>query len=305
MSRIDELLTTTSRTFALSIPLLPEPTRAQLGIAYLLFRIADTFEDATAWSNERRIEALGEFEDLLENGTAERALELGTAWADGRPIEHEGYLDLLRETPAVIEAFQELEPEAREIIRRHTLRTARGMARFVDRTVAGQLRLNDLEDLRDYCYVVAGIVGELSTDLFVLGRGALTDIADSLRARAPRFGEALQLVNILKDAAFDAGEGRTYLPAEVDRDEVFALARADLEIAADYTNELQAAAAPRGIVAFCALPVRLAFAALEAVHTHGPGTKVTREQVFAIVDAMNRALDAGAPAVSVPEPVGS
>jgi len=43
----DGLLQKTSRTFALAIPLLPEPTRTAVGAAYLLFRVADTFEDAT------------------------------------------------------------------------------------------------------------------------------------------------------------------------------------------------------------------------------------------------------------------
>lgn len=305
MQRIDELLEKTSRTFALSIPLLPQPTRRQLGVAYLLFRIADTFEDAVDWSNDRRIAALREFQDLLRSPSPARARELGAAWAAGRPIEHDGYLELLRDAAVVVEAFSGLGPAAQEIIRHHTLRTADGMIGFVERTEGGRLRLRDLDDLRQYCYTVAGIVGEMSTDLFLLGREVPSDLADSLRARAPRFGEALQLVNILKDSAFDGDEGRTYVPAGVDRDAVFELARADLEIAAEYTNDLQAVEAPRGVVAFCALPIRLAYAALEAVQVHGPGSKVTREQVFAIVDAMDKALDAGSPAVSTEALVAS
>jgi farnesyl-diphosphate farnesyltransferase len=304
MPRIDELLATTSRTFALSIPLLPQPTQRELGVAYLLFRIADTFEDAADWSKARRVDALHDFDALLSDPVPERARQMGRAWADGRPIEHAGYLELLRETDTVMAAFTALDPAAQEIIRRDTLRTTAGMADFVERTQDGQLLLRDLDDLRQYCYIVAGIVGEMSTDLFVLGREALSGIAESLRARAPRFGEALQLVNILKDAAFDSREGRGYLPAGVDRDEVFDLARTDLEVAAGYTNDLQTAAAPRGVVAFCALPVRLAHAALDAVRQGGPGTKVTREQVFVIVDAMNRALDAGTPAVALEEALG-
>ena len=81
--------------------------------------------------------------------------------------------------------------------------------------------------------------------------------------------------------------------------------RADLEIAGEYTNDLQAAGAPRGIVAFCALPVRLAYAALEAVEAGGPGSKVSRDQVFAIVEAMEAALDAGTAAVPLGQPVSS
>ncbi len=304
MQRIDELLEKTSRTFALSIPLLPQPTRRQLGVAYLLFRIADTFEDAVDWPNDRRVTALREFEDLLRTPSLDRAQELGAAWAAGRPIEHEGYLELLRDTAVVVEAFTSLDPAAQEIIRHHTIRTAEGMVSFVERTEGGQLRLRDLDDLRQYCYTVAGIVGEMSTDLFLLGREVPPDLADSLRARAPRFGEALQLVNILKDSAFDGDEGRSFLPAGVDRDAVFELARADLEIAAEYTNDLQAAEEPRGVVAFCALPIRLAYASLQAVREDGPGAKITRGEVFAIVDAMDKALDAGSPAVPIEEPVG-
>jgi len=47
MTDVDDLLQKTSRTFAVTIPMLPSPTRQQVGLAYLLFRIIDTFEDAT------------------------------------------------------------------------------------------------------------------------------------------------------------------------------------------------------------------------------------------------------------------
>src|SRR5262249_50075119 len=96
---LDRLLEGSSRTFALSIPLLPEPTRRQVGIAYLLFRIADTFEDAAVWPAERRIAALAEFRALLdspERGTAEAAVR---RWMDGPPTAHAGYRTLLAETP--------------------------------------------------------------------------------------------------------------------------------------------------------------------------------------------------------------
>ena len=302
MDRIDDLLLKTSRTFALSIPLLPEPTRRELGVAYLLFRIADTFEDAAEWSNGRQIAALREFVDLIREPSDEAASRLGTTWAGDIPIRHDGYVELLRETPLVMRAFTALADEPRDIIRRHAARTAEGMATFVERTENGVLRLRDIEDLRGYCYVVAGIVGELSTELFIVDHG-LDAIGPDLRSRAPRFGEALQLVNILKDAAFDHDEGRRYLPPEVDRDEVFALAREDLDIAAAYTNLLQAAGAPRGVVAFCALPTRLAYATLERVERDGPGSKITRDEVFAITADMHEALDEGRPAVSTPDAV--
>lgn len=298
MDRIDDLLEKTSRTFALSIPLLPEPTRRELGVAYLLFRIADTFEDATDWQPPRQIRALSQFMALLQDPDLEHARVLGESWAAEIPIEHEGYLELLRETPRVLAELGELAPSARTALVEHTVRTADGMAAFVKRTRDGVLRLRDLDDLQRYCYVVAGIVGELSTELFLLASPRLESIADELRRDAPRFGEGLQLVNILKDSAFDTGQGRCYLPPTLRREEVFARARDDLRVAARYTCALQDAEAPRGVVAFCALPVRLAFAALDRVEEAGAGAKISREQVYAIVGALDADLDAGRPAVA-------
>ncbi len=298
MADLDELLVKTSRTFALSIPLLPEPTRQEVTVAYLLFRIADTFEDAAKRPHQRRIEALHEFARLLREPSPEEARRWASRWAQESPCGHKGYLELLSETPQVLQAFVALSKNAHDVIRAHTVRTAKGMAGFVARTSdAGVLRLHDVHDLRGYCYVVAGIVGEMLTELFLLGRDFLQPIASFLRQRASRFGEALQLVNILRDSAEDAREGRCYLPENVDRREIFALARDDLSTAGSYVRALQGAVAPRGLVAFSALPVQLAWATLDRVEERGPGSKLTRKEVFEIVEAVERALDRNQPAV--------
>ncbi len=300
MADLDDLLTKTSRTFALSIPLLPEPTRRQVTLGYLLFRIADTFEDAADWSNDRRIEALDTFCRLLEGDRSpENTAELAQKWSLEVPIDHDGYQELLREIPAVLEAFFDLEPRAQSLVREHVIRTARGMVEYVERTdETGELQLEDIDDLREYCYVVAGIVGEMLTELFILDRPELEAVADDLRIRARRCGEAQQLVNILKDSAFDATEGRSYL-AGAERSEVFDLARADLRTAAEYILLLQGSKTERGLIAFNALPVLLAFAALERVETAGPGSKVTREQLYGIMEQLERDLDADRPVVSL------
>lgn len=301
MADLDDLLEKTSRTFALSIPLLPEPTRREVTIAYLLFRIADTFEDAATWGRDQRIEALGDFGRLLTSPQAARTRQLAATWSAGVPIDHAGYQELLRETPFVLDAFFALGEAGREIVRHHTVRTAGGMAGFVARTGAdGELRLRDLEDLRDYCYVVAGIVGELCTDLFLLGRPSLAAVAAELRANARWFGEALQLVNILKDSAFDATEGRSYLPRDLDRAEVLGLARRDLGLASRYVAALERGRAERGIIAFNALPVLLAYATLDKVEAEGPGAKVSRDELWAIVAGLEDALDQGRPAIVRP-----
>jgi farnesyl-diphosphate farnesyltransferase len=297
MDRLEDLLEKTSRTFALSIPVLPEPTRGEVMIAYLLFRIADTFEDAAHWPAARRIEALGEFEKLLTDYSRPQAERLEKKWTATDPSQHPGYRELITHVPFVLECFFSLDPEAISSVRAHVIRSARGMADFVRRSQAGALVLDSLQDLKDYCYAVAGIVGEMLTDLFLLKRSGLTSVASELRGRAGSFGEALQLVNILKDSSQDTAEGRNFLPSSIPRAEIFALARQDLRIAGEYTSVLQTAGAPRGIVEFCALPAELAWATLEKVEARGPGSKISRAEVFVIKSRIDRALKKNEPAV--------
>ena len=73
VANLDVLLEKTSRTFALSIPMLPEPTRRHVALAYLLFRVADTFEDAAQWPRDRRLAALDDLTLMLETPGGEEA----------------------------------------------------------------------------------------------------------------------------------------------------------------------------------------------------------------------------------------
>ncbi len=287
MADLEELLVRTSRTFALSIPRLQGDTRQQVGLGYLLLRIADTLEDAAVWPPERRADALLDFAGLLDGSASGSPEALAASWLADPPTAHEGYLDLLRATDEVLASWRGLDPAPRAIVGEHVRRTTVGMAHIVRRAAPdGELRLQGMPDLRDYCYVVAGIVGEMLTELFLLD-AALAPAAEALRRRAPAFGEALQLVNILRDAAADCGEGRTFIPAAQDREQAFELARSDLEVAEEYVAHLQRAGAPRGVVAFTALPVRLAWATLDRVEEEGPGAKLSRSEVAALVAAMH------------------
>jgi farnesyl-diphosphate farnesyltransferase len=283
MPSLDELLLATSRTFAAAIPLLPEPTRGAVRTAYLLFRIADTFEDAAAWPRERRIAALTELERIVEEGDVAAAREAGPRWAEGAPTAHAGYLALLRATDDVVADFAALSPGARAIVARHTLRTVQGMGRVVEHSdELGRVQLTSVEEVRAYCYVVAGIVGELLTDLFVHDIASLAAEKEELEATQVAFGEGLQLVNVLKDVDDDAAEGRTFVPAGT-RDQLMALARADLRLSERYVGALVRGGAPRGVVAFCAMPLLLARATLDRVEAEGPGAKVGRALVGAVL----------------------
>ena len=274
MGDLQTLLDLSSRTFALAIPMLPEPTRREVGIAYLLFRVADTFEDGDLWAPARRVEALRQFCKALEAPSTLDVALLAQGWAADPPLQHDGYREVLKNTPVVLEALAALPPAPRQIISDHVRRTAEGMAAVVGRGAeTGRVQLQTLDELREYCVTVAGIVGDMLTELFLLGRGALEPVAPFLRARARAFGEGLQLVNILKDCAADVIQGRSYLPPGIPTSAVHALARRDLDAASDYVRALQDAGVERGLIEFTALPVLLARATLDWLEQAGPGAK--------------------------------
>lgn len=274
---LDDLLRRTSRTFALAIPLLPDGLQREVGVSYLLLRIADTLEDAERWPVERRVDALAEFAEWLER--RERASPVAD-WLADPPSDDPGYLDLLRQTPAVLQALDSIEPERRELIAQHAASTARGMSGYVSRGLA----IRSVGELRAYCWVVAGSVGELLTGLFASWQPTVARARHELASLSSSFGEGLQLVNILKDSLTDASAGRRFLPEGVERSTVAELARLDLAAADRYVQALKKAGATSGIVAFCTLPLRLAEATLDRLSTDGAGAKVSRQEVSRILE---------------------
>lgn len=283
---IEQLLQTTSRTFALSIPLLPSPLDHKITLAYLVFRISDTFEDADHLDRADRRRGLYGFCELLDDMSEVAAEQWALAWNQQRVSINDHYNRLLRETPQVIAAVGELDAPSREAIVQHAKRSACGMAEFLNRAdESACLSLSNLADLRRYCYFVAGIVGELITDLFILDRNDLAK-ASALRQFAGDFGEGLQLVNILKDASDDKKCGRVYLPEDVPVADVFELAFDDLRKAHLYVETLREMSAPPGYIAFCDAPIQLAKATLETVHKNGPGSKIPKDEMFALLQSV-------------------
>ena len=297
MADLDDLLARTSRTFALTIPLLGEtPLRRQVRVAYLLFRIADTLEDADLLGRDARLALLARFGSLLEESVPHPSdVALFVAECAARPPSaNTDYAELLHEAAVVFDSLHDVGAEPAAVIRRHLARTTKLMAEFVARAdEKGTLALRDLKDLKAYCYAVAGIVGEMLTELVVAAEPPLAPARERLEADAAAFGEALQLTNILKDAGADAKQGRTYVPPDLDLAEVFALAEEDLDRACRYTAVLAKHGAARGTLAFHALPVRLARATLARVKRDGPGAKVSREALAAEISSMNADLDRG------------
>ena len=278
-SELSTLLERTSRTFALTIPLLDEPLATDVGLAYLLFRIADTLEDAPLWGRDVRMAALDSFGEWLVGEHGENGW-LSTV-AGKPPTGDAGCLALLARAEGVRTSVAQRGEALALAMTMDVVRTSSKMAEFVARqTEAGGLVLRDLEDLREYCYAVAGIVGELLTEMFLNRDPSLEPERDALMDLAPAFGEGLQLVNILKDADGDAREGRSYLPPGVERARIVALARTDLARAGDYVNVLKLAGASPQVRAFCELPVKLAEATLDRLEQGA--TKLSREEVLKI-----------------------
>jgi farnesyl-diphosphate farnesyltransferase len=129
--------------------------------------------------------------------------------------------------------------------------------------------------------VVAGIVGELMTALFILPPASVDpSMAAALSLRARSFGEGLQLVNILRDERADRSLGRRLIPPRGHARAV-KLAWKDLVVAAEYTAILREGNAPAGVVAFAVFLTRLAKGTLDLVVRDGPGAKLSRAEVRA------------------------
>ncbi len=279
---LSSLLERTSRTFALTIPLLEEPIATDVGVAYLLLRVADTLEDAPRWGRDARVAALEAFSAWLRAPHDERAKGGGFARATHEaPTSDAGCTALLARAENVRASAMLRGGNVTRAMLHDVVRTSTKMADFVARqTDEGDLVLRDVEDLKAYCYAVAGIVGELLTTLFILRYPALEKERDALMTLAPAFGEGLQLVNILKDETSDACEGRSYVPPGVSRESVIELARASLAKANDYVGILARAGGPVSVRRFCELPVRLAEATL--LRLAEGSRKLTRAEVMTI-----------------------
>jgi farnesyl-diphosphate farnesyltransferase len=278
-----ELLERTSRTFALAIPLLPDGLRDEVGLGYLLFRIADTLEDAECWNRDERREGLRRYVNLLAEPNEAATRRLAEDWQARPPSINAEYNRLLGHAPEVFAAVEELPIAARRTVLRMTARSAEGMSETLARAdERGAFRLETIADLQQYCYYVAGIVGEMLTELFC-ARLASSAAAGGLADHAAAFGEGLQLVNILKDSGGDADQGRVYLPANVPRSEVMAIARQDLRRAEEYTDLLARAGAEEGTLSFVVLPRLLAEATLDVLET-GERTKLSRAEVTRVME---------------------
>lgn len=211
-----------SRSFAMCIPQLDAPFRDHVGLAYLLFRVLDTVEDAPFREQPTQQRQFERFRAFLRTMPARPVVD---AFVDTFPVGlADGERELLQQTYALLEDGHGLPSLERAAMFRALDRMALGMAAYMRRPAP--LRLVDNEDVARYCCFVAGVVGEMLTDLWALAR----DAPPPGPQLAYHFGLFLQKVNILKDQREDETAGRFLVPhrgellASLQRDAAGALA---------------------------------------------------------------------------------
>ena len=212
---LGDLLRQVSRSFYLSLAILPRPLREPLGLAYLLARAADTVADTRLIARPERIGHL----QTLRRAYAGEPTEVGAVARACAPQQtHAAERRLLEQVSAVLAAVAALPAADQAGVRAVLTTITDGMlfdlARFPGEDAAGLAALETLEDLDRYTYLVAGCVGEFWTDLHLAHRPRLAGWdAGAMRATGVRFGKALQMTNVLRDVPSDLALGRCYLPA--------------------------------------------------------------------------------------------
>ena len=206
------ILSSVSRTFALTIPLLPPIIEKVVGNTYLLCRIVDTIEDAAELTPEAKKNLSALFLDVvLERAPVESFVELCLDALKNYSNHDE--LDLIAHTPTVLRILHTCSSHDQEAVSRCVSIMSDGMSRFHGRqTEAG---LKDLSEFEDYCYVVAGVVGELLTSIFRHYSPQFSKNIQGHENLAIAFGQALQMTNILKDSPEDRARGVSWKPANL------------------------------------------------------------------------------------------
>ena len=252
------ILSSVSRTFALTIPLLPPIIEKVVGNTYLLCRIVDTIEDAAELTPEAKKNLSALFLDVvLERAPVESFVE---PCLDAlKNYSNHDELDLIAHTPTVLRILHTCSRHDQEAVSRCVSIMSEGMSRFHGRqTEAG---LKDLSEFEDYCYVVAGVVGELLTSIFRHYSPQFSKNIQGHENLAIAFGQALQMTNILKDSPEDRARGVSWKPANLSQLDLLQIAYQKLSDSLTYI--LLIPKAEVGMRRFCLLAFGLAVLTLD------------------------------------------
>lgn len=214
------LLKGVSRSFYLTLRVLPARMRDPVGLAYLLARAADTIADTALIAPERRLALLLSLRDQV-NGVSTGAAPMPDFAAE--VASQQAQTDeriLLASLDHALAVLAQLEPADRAAVRQIVSTLTEGMEfdlrTFPDERAGRIVALREAEELDRYTYLVAGCVGEFWTRMAAAHMpGAIAQgngVAGTMLRRGVRFGKALQMTNVLRDCGKDLRIGRCYLP---------------------------------------------------------------------------------------------
>lgn len=217
LDRLNGILKHVSRSFYLSLKILPQSLRCPIGLAYLFARAADTIADTSLISPEERLRYLEQFRSLFQTHDAAALSDIGAALIGPQQIPAEQ--ELLASLDQCFAVYQTCQQADQARIGQLLLTLTQGM--LLDLTIFPHehdgrvLALKTRDELDRYTYYVAGCVGEFWTEMHVAHRPALACWnIEAMKQRGVRFGKGLQLTNILRDLAHDLRIGRCYIPLE-------------------------------------------------------------------------------------------
>jgi farnesyl-diphosphate farnesyltransferase len=216
---LKHILKNVSRSFYLSLRVLPGSVRKQVSLAYLFCRVADTIADTLVLPRCRRLQILHTFRKqfLLYPPAREELKQLQAALLSQRVRQAE--YQLFHHLSDCFHLFEGLPEVDRQLVSELVLTLVCGMemdlSYFPGETASTAQAFPDLATLDLYTYYVAGVVGEFWTKIHKvhLQMWQPHDFP-TLCALGVRFGKGLQMTNILKDLGKDLSIGRCYLPRE-------------------------------------------------------------------------------------------
>ena len=213
-AKIDALLEATSRSFYPTLKYLPKKIRGQIGLLYLLARVADTIADSKHGDTATLVKLLSEYNDVAQGSSTK--LPDFTDLADIQDNENEA--ELLRNVQDVVDGLGEYSGDDQTRILECLDVIVGGqlldLERFGTAKEGGKISaLPSDEELDDYTYRVAGCVGVFWSKMSLAHLMSLSPEKEKeFMDKGIRFGKALQMINILRDIPEDLRFGRCYIP---------------------------------------------------------------------------------------------
>lgn len=213
----NSILRAVSRSFYLSIRILPARLRQPIALGYLLARATDTVADTANIPVQMRTETLRKLCDMIQCGITDRAVSVDLVSAFAPLQTNAAEQALLQDLPNILEWLDRLDvadkSDVRAVLKKITSGQLLDLKRFPDRSEIHALKTAD--DLDEYTYLVGGCVGEFWTRVCFRHIDLFTDLAEEkMLVQGRAYGMGLQLINILRDAGNDLRNGRCYFPAD-------------------------------------------------------------------------------------------